>query len=99
MSTVPDLLVVVQREWNGWQKAMTPLSALEDIHWRQPAGAPRPLIHAYVACEALVSGDVPHDCAGAGPGHRLLVCVFKCHTPAEAFQRLVDRAAPQHQPG
>ena len=93
----PDLQVVVQRDWNGWQKAMTPLSALEDIPWRQPAGAPRPLIHAYVACGALVSGDVPHDCAGAGPDHRLLVCVLKCHTPALAFERLVERAAAQRQ--
>ena len=89
--SAPELLIVVQRDWTGWQKAMAPLAALEDIHWRQPAGAPRPLIHAYVACDALVSGDVPHDC-GPGEAHRLLVCVLKRHTAAIVFQRLVDRA-------
>ena len=87
-----DLLVVVQRDWNGWMKAMTPLSALEDVHWRQPAGAPRPLIHAYVRCDALVSGMVPHDCGDTGSQHRLLVCVLKKHSLSTAFEELVRRA-------
>ncbi len=90
-----DLLVVVQREWNGWVKAMTPLSALEDVHWHHPAGAPKPLIHAWVRCDALVSGMVPHDCSELGSGHRLLVCVLKCHTAPVAFQQLADRASLQ----
>ena len=94
-SVCPDLLVVVQSEWNGWQKAMAPLSALEEVHWHQPAGAPRPLIHAYTTCHALVSGSVPHDCAGAGQPHRLLVCVLKSHTAPVAFQHLVARATGQ----
>ena len=93
----PDVLVVVQRDWNGWRKAMAPVTALQGVHWRQPAGAPRPLIHAYVTCDALVSGDVPHECAGGGTPHRLLVCVLKCHTAASVFESLVakaDGAAP-----
>jgi hypothetical protein len=87
----PDILVVVQRDWNGWKKAMAPLTALEGVHWHQPAGAPRPLIHAYVNCDAIVSGDVPHDCV-EHTSHRLLVCVIKCHTAPSVFDQLVARA-------
>src|SRR6476660_2787215 len=84
-------LVVVQRDWSGWRKAMTPMAALEGVHWHQPAGAPRPLIHAYVSCTELTSGDVPHDCAGRG-AHRLLVCVLRQHTAPSVFGALVERA-------
>jgi len=84
-------LVVVQRDWNGWRKAMAPVSALEDVHWHQPVGAPRPLIHAYVTCSALVSGDVPHECADGTP-HRLLVCVLRQHTAPSVFEQLTRAA-------
>jgi len=84
-------LVVVQRDWNGWRKAMTPMAALQDVHWHQPPGAPRPLIHAYVSCTELTSGDVPHDCSGRG-AHRLLVCVLRQHTAPSVFCTLVERA-------
>jgi len=84
-------LVVVQRDWNGWRKAMTPMAALQDVHWHQPPGAPRPLIHAYVSCRELTSGDVPHDCTGRG-AHRLLVCVLRQHTAPSVFCALVERA-------
>jgi hypothetical protein len=87
-----DALVVVQRDWKGWRKAMTPLHALENVHWHQPAGAPRPIIHAYVSCADLASGDVPHECGAAGAPHRLLVCVLKCHTAPSVFDELVRRA-------
>jgi hypothetical protein len=87
----PDILVVVQREWNGWKKAMAPLAALESVHWHRPQGAPRPMIHAYVNCDAIVSGDVPHECVER-TSHRLLVCVIKCHTAPSVFDQLVARA-------
>src|SRR3954463_5155274 len=84
-------LVVVQRDWSGWRKAMTPMTALQDVHWHQPAGAPRPIIHAYVSCKDLMSGDIPHECAGqAAP--RLLVCVLRQHTAPSVFGALVERA-------
>jgi hypothetical protein len=83
--------VVVQRDWSGWRKAMAPMTALESVHWRQPAGAPRPLIHAYVSCRDLISGDVPHEC-GEQAAHRLLVCILRQHTAPSVFQALVERA-------
>jgi len=87
----PSTLVVVQRDWSGWRKAMTPMAALENVHWHQPVGAPRPLIHAYVSCRDLTSGDVPHDCVDQA-AHRLLVCVLRQHTAPSVFCALVERA-------
>ena len=85
-------LVVVQREWNGWRTALASVADLEDVHWLQPAGAPRPLIHAYVPCAKLRSGNIPHDCDRASAPHHLLVCVLKSHTAPDVFEALTRRA-------
>jgi hypothetical protein len=85
-------LVVVQREWNGWRTGMVQLADLEDVHWSQPTGAPRPLIHAYVCCNMITSGDIPHDCQPAGSPHKVLVCLLKCHTAPCVFEELSRRA-------
>ena len=55
-------LVVVQRAWSEWRTALVRVSDLEDVHWFRPAGAVRPLIHAYVMCNRVVSGRLTHDC-------------------------------------
>jgi len=85
--------VVVQRDWNGWHTASARLGDLEQVHWRQPAGAARPLIHAFVTCSNLLRGDVSHDCTATTPPHRLLICVLKSHTAPMVFEELVRRAA------
>ena len=85
--------VVVQRDWNGWRTATVGAGALEDIHWRQPHGAPRPLIHAYLSCSTVRPGDLDHQCDRTSAPHRILVCVLKCHTPAKVFAELGDRAS------
>lgn len=85
--------VAVQRNWNGWRTATVPVGALEDIHWHQPHGAPRALIHAYVSCSNVRSGDLEHECDRTSAPHRILVCVLKCHTPAKVFAELADRAS------
>jgi hypothetical protein len=88
-----DQLVVVQGEWNGWRTAVVHAVDLESPHWLQPAGAPRPLLHAYVPCTAIVSGEVAHDC-GSAP-HRLHVCVLKKHTAPAMFETLARMADTQ----
>ena len=79
-------LVVVQGEWNGWRTAVVRASDLDSPHWSQPAGAPRPLLHAYVPCGSIVSGEIQHQC-GPAP-HRLHVCVLKKHTAPALFEAL-----------
>jgi hypothetical protein len=85
-------LIRVQREWDGWRTAEVRLNDLQDVHWFQPAGAPRPLVHAYVSCDSVMSGDLPHDCHCTPAPHRLLVCVLKRHTTGRAYSEMVRRA-------
>jgi hypothetical protein len=92
-----EVLVVVQREWNGWHKAFVRLRDLQNIHWLQPNGAPNPLVHAYVPCTSIVEGDLHmeedahHDWQGiAAPP--ILVCILKCHNTAPAYEEIVHRA-------
>jgi hypothetical protein len=96
LARVPDVvdgsLVVVQCEWNGWRTALARLGDLEDVHWLQPSGAPRRLIHAYVPCTKLQSGNLSHVCDAATVPHRLRVCILKCHIAPGVFEALARGA-------
>jgi hypothetical protein len=87
-----DALVVVQRDWMDWRTAMVRLTDLEDIHWSQPSGAPRPLVHASVCCDKVISGEIPHECHLTPRPHSLVICVLKSHTSRCIFEELARRA-------
>ena len=89
---LPTALVVVQRAWSEWRTALVRVSDLEDVHWFRPAGAVRPLIHAYVMCDRVVSGRLSHDCTKSACPHRVLVCLLKSHTTGSVFEELARRA-------
>jgi len=91
-NNLPTALVVVQRAWSEWRTALVRVSDLEDVHWFRPAGAVRPLIHAYVMCDRLVSGRLSHDCTKSACPHRVLVCLLKSHTTGSVFEELARRA-------
>lgn len=86
--------ICVQAAWNAWQSAEVRLEHLQNVHWLQPPGAPRPLLHAYVLCTDVVNGNLPHECHAGAP-HRLLVCVLKSHTIPSVYGELSRRAAAQ----
>ncbi|HJZ76859.1 MAG TPA: hypothetical protein VKE51_34235 [Vicinamibacterales bacterium] len=92
MSIDVGTLVPVRCSWNAWQTAEVRLGDLEGIHWYQPAGAPRPLVHAYVDCTKM-RGLIAHDCQKTPAPHRLLVCVLKRHLAPPAYSELVRLAA------
>lgn len=77
MATVDHRLIEVRGAWNAWRTAEVRIGNLFNIHWFQPAGAPRPMVHAYTFCSDIVTGDIPHACADSPGRHRLLVCVLK----------------------
>jgi hypothetical protein len=91
MRTPNEPLISIQREWNSWRTAQVRVSALESIHWHQPSGAPKPLLHGYVSCEEILAGEIEHECGGR-PRHRLLVCVLKSHTACSVYATLATRA-------
>jgi hypothetical protein len=91
MSYTEETLIPVQREWNGWRLAEVRVKDLQDVHWFQPPGAPRALLHGYVSPSTVVSGDLIER-AGAEAPDRLLVCVIKCHMAAPLYTALAAKA-------
>lgn len=89
---IDETRIRVHREWNGCRTAEVRLGDLQQVHWFQPPGAPRPLVHGYVSCTSIVSGDIPHECNRTDAPHRLLVCVLKKHTLPPAHIELAQRA-------
>jgi len=87
-----DQLISVQAMWNGWRTALVKAHHLENVHWFQPAGAPRALLHADVSCAVLPPNSVPHECDPASYPHRLMVCVIKSHVTAGVFDALARLA-------
>lgn len=86
------LMIRVHSAWDSWHSAEVRLADLRDIHWSQPGHAPHRLLHAFVSCTALTSGDLAHTCDPGSAPHALLVCVLKRHAIPEAYSTLVQRA-------
>jgi len=93
MQPTDEMLVCVQREWNGWQTAEVLLRDLQNVHWFQPDRAPRPLVHGYVSCTCITAGQLPHNCDGTAAPHTLLVCVLKCHSAPSVYEEIARRAS------
>jgi hypothetical protein len=87
-----DRLIEIRGAWNAWRTAEVCVRSLLDVHWYQPAGAPRPMVHAYLDCSDIVTGDIPHDCASTPGKHRLLVCVLKRSASPAVYEELAARA-------
>ena len=90
MQSEATRIIRVQSEWNGWRTAGVRMSDLHEVHWFQPKGAPRRLVHGYVSCASITAGELPHNCTGSP--HRLFVCVIKSHTSEAVYAELERRA-------
>jgi hypothetical protein len=95
MRAEDENLIRVQRDWDGWRTAEVRLGDLQNVHWFQPGRAPRLLVHGYISCADIVTGDLPHDCSLTEAPHRLFVCVLKSHTVPLAYGELARRADEQ----
>jgi hypothetical protein len=87
-----DCGISVTADWNDWRSANARLDDLRDVHWHQPQSAPQPMIHAYLSCADIISGDLPHRCDQVSAPHRIRVCVLRSHNVASAYAELVRRA-------
>jgi hypothetical protein len=92
MAGFDDRLIEVRGAWNAWRTAEVPVASLLDVHWCQPAGAPRPMVHAYTYCSEIVTGDIPHECAQSPGKHKLLVCVLKRSAAPAIYAELARKA-------
>jgi hypothetical protein len=96
MPATTQTIICVQSEWDGWKTAEVQVPALAGLHWRQPGGAPRPLLHGYIYCSDIINGEVPHACADSDRPHRLLVCVLRRHSLPSTYAELACHA-DEHQ--
>jgi hypothetical protein len=91
MRAYDDFEICVSVDWNDWRSANVRLGDLRDVHWHQPTQAPQPMIHAYLSCANIVSGDLLHHCDPSSAPHRIRVCVLRSHNVASAYAELVRR--------
>jgi hypothetical protein len=95
MAPDDDVVISITTAWNDGRSALVPSADLRAPHWCRPAGAPKPLLHAYVSCDHLVDGALSHACDPSSAPHRVLVCVLKCHNTAAAYAAMASRAAAE----
>jgi len=86
-----DFVVNVHDRWNGCHGADVRLGALRLVQWHRPDRAPHEMVHGYVLCTDIISGQIPHECDHRTP-HHLFVCVLKKHATAMVYDELVRRA-------
>jgi hypothetical protein len=86
------MLIRVHAQWDEWRNADVRLADLRDVQWLQPARAPHALVHGYISCSSIVTGDIPHHCDRPSAPHQLLVCVLKRHTIPHIYAELARRA-------
>ena len=98
MQTYDAVLIRVHSEWNGWLNAEVRAGDLRDVRWFQPNRAPHAIVHAYVSCSSLVTGDLRHTCEPESAPHRLLVCILKKHVIPTVYAELARRADEQRTP-
>ncbi|HHY32804.1 MAG TPA: hypothetical protein GX515_07250 [Firmicutes bacterium] len=97
MNQLTSDIVWVRRQWNHWQKAAYRLKDLTGIHWDVVSGgcqapAPRPFIHAYVQCDAMIEGELAHSGVHGPCPHTIKVCIVKKDNDPKVFARLVQVA-------
>lgn len=84
-------LVRVRDTWNGWHTAEVSRNELHDVRWVRPQGAPQPILHACVRCEAL-ERRVPHEWGAQDGAHDVRVCVLKNDVTTSLYEVLAAAA-------
>lgn len=78
---MPNLELAVG-QWNDYRDAAYRIDDASDWDWSRLSGAvnaraPRPFVHGYVSCDAMIGVELGHSCLhGKGP-HCIKVCVTK----------------------
>ena len=92
MGPYDDIVISLHADWKHGESATTRFANLHDVHWHQPPGAPHALVHGYVSCADILSGNIPHECDPITAPHSLRVCVLKRHTIPEVWAALARMA-------
>jgi len=90
-------LASVRPDCRDWHVAHVPLVDLSDLHWDRTASGKRdqaPVLWAFISCDAIVAGELPHASADRQHPHAVRVCVLRDDNDREVFDRLVLEAGP-----
>lgn len=100
-SAADEPMVWVRRQWNGWDGARCRLAELEHPHWSQSSGgavygfarrSPRPMVHGYVWCDAMLEGELAHSCEHGPAPHKVKVCVVAKDNDPKVMEQLKEWA-------
>lgn len=77
-----DDLVEVRRQWNSRRLAYVRREDITGVHWSRSSGGlnhrcPRPFLHGYVWCNAVVRGSLSHSCKHGPAPHLIKICITK----------------------
>jgi len=88
-----SIVVVVRRRCGDKQRAIYRVEDIAGLHMQEVNGAvaKRSELHGYVWCNALLQGELAHECARGSGAHRLKVCVLRKDNPPAVYQQLLDR--------
>lgn len=90
--------VWVRRHWCDQLRAEYRLADLTGLHWSDNSDgytrrSPNPMVHGYVMCHKMVSGDILHSCLHeTWPPHRIKVCVVAKDNTKALMMRLKVKA-------
>lgn len=92
--------VWVRRHWNDSLGALYRLDDVTNWHWTDVSGgvqtrSPRPFLHGYVMCDAMLDGDLSHSCRHGPPPHRVKICFVQKDNSRWLFEEVKRRAMPR----
>ena|SRR5437762_3634240 len=91
MSTCDEARIRVHERWDSWRTAEIALTALREVYWAQPNGAPRPFLHGTVHCTDLVGEHFAHVCDPASVPHPVVVCILRHDLLGSTYFELATR--------
>ena len=85
--------VTVRRRCTDKQRAIYRVEDIAGLHMQEVNGtvAKRLELHGYVWCDALLQGELAHECARGSGAHKIKVCVLRKDNSPAVYQQMVDR--------
>jgi hypothetical protein len=93
MNKFRDTTVVVRRRCDDRQRARYRIEDIANLHLRDigAAGARRVALYGYVWCDAMLEGELAHQCARGDGAHQIRVCVLEKDNASGVYAELMGR--------
>jgi hypothetical protein len=93
MHQINGSTVMVRRRCGDKQRAIYRVEDIAELHMQEVNGAvaKHSELHGYVWCDALLQGELAHECARGSGAHRIKVCVLQKDNSPVIYQQMLDR--------